>query len=190
MGKRLSIRLVTGIASFSAALFTTSLAQDGAPTTLAPFATTLSIEERRLAELDGTLEIAMETGDFVGLAVAVVQGGETRFLKTYGRVSVDDAAPVTPDTLFRIASLSKGFASSLVGLAVAAVGFVAIWARVQQGKKRRQRSTRWRRSRTLPACPNTATRSPSTRMASRRSWRFSQAQCQGRRRRRLVHWAT
>lgn len=118
MGKRLSIRLVTGIASFSAALFTTALAQDGAPTTLAPFATTLSIEERRLAELDETLEIAMETGDFVGLAVAVVQGGETKFLKTYGRASVDEAAPVTPDTLFRIASLSKGFASSLVGLAV------------------------------------------------------------------------
>ncbi len=118
MGKRRSALFVAGIASLSVTYSQLALAQDGAPTPLAPFVSSLSIEERRLAELDETLEIAMETGDFVGLAVAVVQGGETKFLRTYGSASVEAAAPVTPDTLFRIASLSKGFASSLVGLAV------------------------------------------------------------------------
>lgn len=93
-------------------------AQNEGPTPLAPFATPEGLQERQLSEIDATLERAMQTGDFVGLAVAVVRGGETVFLKTYGVTEVNGAAEITPDTRFRIASLSKGFASSLVGLAV------------------------------------------------------------------------
>ncbi|MEO1135678.1 MAG: serine hydrolase domain-containing protein [Pseudomonadota bacterium] len=93
-------------------------AQEGGPTQLAPFATPEGLEQRKLAEINQTLQRAMETGDFVGLAVAVVRDDETVFLKTYGVTEVNGTAEVTPDTRFRIASLSKGFASSLVGLAV------------------------------------------------------------------------
>lgn len=92
---------------------------DHAPAQLAPFADPLSLEANQLETLDATLESAMATGDFVGLAVAVVKDGQTTFLKTYGVTDVASGAAVTPDTLFRIASLSKGFASSLAGLAVA-----------------------------------------------------------------------
>lgn len=95
-----------------------AVAQESGPTQLAPFATPEGLEQRKIAEIDQTLQRAMETGDFVGLAVAVVRGNETVFLKTYGVSEVNGAAAVTPDTRFRIASLSKGFASSLVGLAV------------------------------------------------------------------------
>ncbi|NWG71606.1 MAG: beta-lactamase family protein, partial [Parvularculaceae bacterium] len=63
-----------------------------------------------------TLDAAFATGDFVGLAVAVVRGDETTFLKTYGVREVG-GAPVTPATVFRIASLSKAFAASLAALA-------------------------------------------------------------------------
>jgi len=61
----------------------------------------------------------METGDFVGLAVAVVRNGEVTFMRTYGETEIGSGAPVTEDTVFRLASLSKGFAASMVGVAVA-----------------------------------------------------------------------
>ena len=116
MGGRL-VFFLAAIASLS-----TAAAGDGpdanAPTQLAPFADPLVLEANQFEALDATLQGAMATGDFVGLAVAVVKDGQTRFLKTYGVTDVDDGAAVTPDTLFRIASLSKGFASSLAGLAV------------------------------------------------------------------------
>lgn len=60
-----------------------------------------------------TLDLAFATGDFVGLAVAVVEGGETTFLKTWGTTEAGGAEPITPSTVFRVASLSKGFAASL-----------------------------------------------------------------------------
>ena len=50
--------------------------------------------------------------------MAVVHDGDVRFLRTYGETEAGSGRPVDPDTVFRIASLSKGFASSLVGLAV------------------------------------------------------------------------
>ncbi len=85
---------------------------------LAQFATPPIIAEVQLLRLDATLQAGMRTGDFVGLAVAVVRGGEVRFLRTYGETEAGSGRQVDQDTLFRIASLSKGFASSMVGLAV------------------------------------------------------------------------
>jgi beta-lactamase class C len=71
------------------------------------------------AAFEAALDAAYATGDFVGLAVAVVRGGETTFLKTYGAREIGGKSPVTPSTVFRIASLSKGFASSIAGRAMA-----------------------------------------------------------------------
>ena len=85
---------------------------------LVPFISPPIIAEVQLLRLDATLGKAMETGDFVGLSVAVVHDGDVRFLRTYGETEAGSGRPVDPDTVFRIASLSKGFASSLVGLAV------------------------------------------------------------------------
>ncbi len=77
------------------------------------------IPEPRLAP-DRSIEIftqkldrAAQSEDFVGLAVAVVKDGETVLLRTYGKRAVGEAAPVNAATRFRIASLSKGFASAL-----------------------------------------------------------------------------
>jgi beta-lactamase class C len=42
-----------------------------------------------------------------GLAVAVVEDGELRFVRTYGVADKSTGAPVTPQTLFRWASVSK-----------------------------------------------------------------------------------
>ena len=78
-----------------------------------------ALERQRVAEFERTLDAAAATEDFVGLAVAVVRRGEVAMLKTYGVREARGAAPVTPDTVFRIGSLSKGFASTLAGIAIA-----------------------------------------------------------------------
>ena len=116
MIKWLSLLLIAGITCLSPAAARDG-AGDSAPTALTPFAP-LSLEDSQLDQLDDALQRAMDSGDFVGLAVAVVRDGETKFLKTYGVKEIGGDDAVTPDTLFRIASLSKGFASSLTGLAV------------------------------------------------------------------------
>ncbi len=50
----------------------------------------------------------------VGLAVAVVENGEIRFVKGYGITYAGGNEPVTPDTIFRWASVSKGVAGDMV----------------------------------------------------------------------------
>lgn len=117
MGERLALLILIGLACL-----TPAAAQNGAPvggpTALTPFGAP-TLEESQLDRLDETLTRAMESGDFVGLGVAVVRDGETKFLRTYGVTEIGGDQPITPNTRFRIASLSKGFASSLAGLAVA-----------------------------------------------------------------------
>ena len=71
-----------------------------------------SIEARTRA-LDIIIDEAASSPDIVGLAVAVVRGGETAFVKTAGPLAVGAPAQVTPQTRFRIASLSKAFAATL-----------------------------------------------------------------------------
>ncbi len=59
------------------------------------------------ARLDVQLmEISLRP-EMAGLAVAVVEGGELRFVKTYGVTDRSTRNPVTPETVFRWASVSK-----------------------------------------------------------------------------------
>jgi beta-lactamase class C len=113
--------LVRLAAAFCAAAFILSPAvAEDAPIQLTPIQLTSvamspGAEDFHIREFEKSLDAAFATGDFVGLSVAIVKGGETRFLKTWGVVEAGGAA-VTPSTVFRIGSLSKGFASSLAGL--------------------------------------------------------------------------
>jgi beta-lactamase class C len=66
--------------------------------------------------LDGRLQQLMEDPAMVGLAVAVVENGEIRFAKGYGETVAGSGDPVTTDTVFRWASLSKGVAADMVAL--------------------------------------------------------------------------
>jgi len=50
----------------------------------------------------------------VGLAVGVVENGRITFLKGYGETEAGSGEPVTPATVFRWASVSKGVASTMV----------------------------------------------------------------------------
>ncbi|MFP3944122.1 MAG: serine hydrolase domain-containing protein [Alphaproteobacteria bacterium] len=55
----------------------------------------------------------------VGLAVAVVRDGEPTLIRTWGPRELGGTEPIDPQTVFRIASLSKGFATSLIAQLVA-----------------------------------------------------------------------
>ncbi|HST37144.1 MAG TPA: serine hydrolase domain-containing protein, partial [Allosphingosinicella sp.] len=68
------------------------------------------------ARLDERLNRLMAKPGMVGLAVAVVEGGEIRFIKGYGVTAARSNDPVTVNTVFRWASLSKGVAADMVAL--------------------------------------------------------------------------
>lgn len=69
-------------------------------------------------KLDRFITEAMEITAQPGLAIAVVKDGKIIFMKGYGERNLTDKQPVTPQTLFNIASLSKAFTAALVGRAV------------------------------------------------------------------------
>lgn len=66
------------------------------------------------ARLDARIQQIMAEPDMVGLAVAVIEGGKIRFVKGYGLTRADAGERVTPNTVFRWASLSKSVAGTLV----------------------------------------------------------------------------
>ncbi|MEN3746219.1 serine hydrolase domain-containing protein [Sphingomonas sp. HF-S3] len=68
--------------------------------------------------LDARITALMQDPDMVGLAVGTVERGRVRFVKGYGETVAGSGVPITPDTVFRWASLSKSVAAALVaGLA-------------------------------------------------------------------------
>ncbi len=63
--------------------------------------------EQKLAELGAP-----------GAALAIVQGDSIVYMKCFGVREIGRSEPITPHTVFRVASLSKGFAAILTGLLV------------------------------------------------------------------------
>lgn len=66
------------------------------------------------ATLDKRLQRLSEQRSMVGLAVGVVENGRITFLKGYGETKAGSGDKVTPDTVFRWASVSKGVAATMV----------------------------------------------------------------------------
>ncbi len=73
-------------------------------------------ERRRIdyARLDARLKRMAEEPTMVGLAVGVVENGRITFLGGYGETLEGSGERVTPETVFRWASVSKGVASTMV----------------------------------------------------------------------------
>jgi beta-lactamase class C len=66
------------------------------------------------ALLDSRLQQLMTRPAMVGLAIGVVENGRITFLKGYGETAAGSGDPVTPETVFRWASCSKGVAATMV----------------------------------------------------------------------------
>jgi CubicO group peptidase (beta-lactamase class C family) len=68
--------------------------------------------------LDGTVERARKEFDVPGIAVGIVKDGKVVFARGYGVRRLGDPAPVTPKTLFGIASNTKAFTAAALALLV------------------------------------------------------------------------
>lgn len=68
--------------------------------------------------VDEVVEKALKAFDAPGCAVVVVRDGKVIHLKGYGVRERGQTDPVTPDTVFAIASCSKAFCSALVAMLV------------------------------------------------------------------------
>ncbi|KQY46712.1 serine hydrolase domain-containing protein [Cellulomonas sp. Root137] len=78
-----------------------------------------ALERRAETSLWPLISQFMRTQGLAGLAVAVVQDGEVALARGFGTRDVRTGDPVTPDTLFHLASVSKPFvATAAVGLAL------------------------------------------------------------------------
>jgi beta-lactamase class C len=64
--------------------------------------------------LDARLKQLITKSAMVGLAVGVVENGRITFLRGYGETLAGSRDPVTPETVFRWASVSKGVAATMV----------------------------------------------------------------------------
>lgn len=102
----------------------------------APLAAVAPSARQRInyAALDARLMKLMERPTMVGLTVGIVENGRITFLKGYGETLAGSGEAVTPQTVFRWASVSKGAASTMVAK-LAEQGKVDLSAPVAQYSK-------------------------------------------------------
>lgn len=70
------------------------------------------------SQIEDLIAQEMERWHVPGAAVAIVQDGEVIFTQAFGSRDKAQSLPVTPDTLFAIASCSKAFTAMTVGMLV------------------------------------------------------------------------
>ena len=66
------------------------------------------------AALDARLKRLAQQRQVVGLAVGIVENGRITFLNGYGETLAGSGEKVTPETVFRWASVSKGVAATMI----------------------------------------------------------------------------
>jgi len=64
--------------------------------------------------LDAFIKTQMESTHTPGLSAVIIKGGKVRFAKGYGLADVSKSTPVTVDTLFMLASISKTVTAAAV----------------------------------------------------------------------------
>jgi CubicO group peptidase (beta-lactamase class C family) len=79
------------------------------------FASAADIEA---AAVDRVMADALKAWDVPGAALVIVRGDQVILLKGYGRKSIEKPDPVTPDTIFPLASCTKAFTSTLIAMLV------------------------------------------------------------------------
>jgi len=87
-------------------------------TTLFAVVTNLRAAEPEAATIDTAVAESLKTWQVPGVALVVVHRDQTLVLKGYGHKRFDANDPVTPDTLFPLASCTKQFTSALLAMLV------------------------------------------------------------------------
>jgi CubicO group peptidase (beta-lactamase class C family) len=76
------------------------------------------MDEDLSGQIDQIVETRVKAAPLVGVALAVVHDGELITLRSYGQAQLQPEVPVTPDTRFQIASLTKQFTAAATMLAI------------------------------------------------------------------------
>lgn len=120
-GRRRRLAALVGLALAGGALTAMTLRDPHWADTGMVASATVTVTDRTLApltvdyrRLDARIGQLMQQPDIIGLAVGTIENGRVSFLKGYGETRAGSGDPVTPDTVFRWASLSKSVASALV----------------------------------------------------------------------------
>jgi CubicO group peptidase (beta-lactamase class C family) len=79
-------------------------------------ATVVRAAEIQPASLDRMIEATRDAWGVPGVAVAIVHGDDTVYLKGFGVRRIGASDPVTPDTLFAICSVTKTFTSAALAI--------------------------------------------------------------------------
>jgi beta-lactamase class C len=72
------------------------------------------LDAATVAAFEAKIDAARSGLDVPGVAVALVKDGQFALLEGYGVRDIATSAPVTPDTVFRVGSITKSFTSTLV----------------------------------------------------------------------------
>jgi CubicO group peptidase (beta-lactamase class C family) len=67
-------------------------------------------------QVDEFLQVEMKKRKIPGLALAVIKNGEVIKMQGYGLANLDHDVPVTPDTVFELASVTKQFTATAIML--------------------------------------------------------------------------
>ena len=85
------------------------------------------MDPERLARVDAVIADAIGTGDIPGAVLAVVRRSDIVYLKAYGNKSVvPEAVPMTTDTMFDLASLSKCVGTTLSIMQLIEGGYIRL----------------------------------------------------------------
>ena len=87
----------------------------------------LGMDPERLARVDAVIDDAIRTGDIPGAVLSVVRRNDIVYLKAYGNKSVvPEVVPMTTDTMFDLASLSKCVGTTLSFMQLIERGYVRL----------------------------------------------------------------
>src|SRR5438874_3270595 len=70
------------------------------------------------ADIDAVVRDALKAWGVPGIAVAVVRDGQVVYLRGHGLREIGTDRPVTPDTVFPLASCTKGFTTTVLAMLV------------------------------------------------------------------------
>ena len=85
------------------------------------------MDPERLARVDVVIDDAIQAGDIPGAVLSVVRGNDIVYLKAYGNKSViPDTEPMTVETMFDLASLSKCVGTTLSFMQLVEGGYVRL----------------------------------------------------------------
>lgn len=104
-------------ALMSVGLFATATAQTQADSTPAANEAS-SASPLTSADIEVLATKALDQFDTPGMAIGIVHKGDVMFAGGFGHSNIDTEAPVTEDTLFRIASTTKAFTSAALAVLV------------------------------------------------------------------------